>query len=287
MATAGGGKSPRWGMWFAVLMARRPIRVIPERTVDAWLSWEVLRSIPRALLWAPTPPAQAANAPQPWDFGVAGIDEPRKLFVVETKALIGYEDSPYLPKVSLRLPQLSVLATIAAANDPPVFYGLPLLDAAELPTPLLPESPPQRAILRLEPPFAEWLRMFTPFELMAHPEVAAAIADSARSSVSLLTSDLAGGDSLGDFLAKVKRCEIGRRYEVQDTGPIMRVVPSESRARSAAREAVKGSLSSHAIQDRLATITYEVSDMQPSASESLWKENHLARTIWTWAPVAG
>lgn len=273
-------------MWFAVLMPRRSIRVIPERTVDAWFSWEVLRSIPRALVWAPAPPAQATHAAQPWDFAVGDIDEPRKLFVVETKALIGYEDSPYLPKVSLRLPQLSVLAKIAAANDLPVFYGLPLLAPAEIATPLLPESPPQRAVLRLEPPFAEWLRMFTPFELMAHPAVAAAIADSTRSSVSVSTTELVGGDSLGAFLAKVKRCEVGRRYGEQDTRPIMRVVPSESDARSAARAAVKGSLSSHAIQERLATTTSEVSDMQRSSSESLWKENHLARTIWTWAPLA-
>lgn len=111
-------------------MPRRLIRVLPERTVDGWFSWQVLRAIRQALLWAPTPPAQAAHAAQPWDFVVAGFDGPHKLFVVETKALIGYEDWPHLPKVSLRLPQLSVLAGLAAANELPVFYGLPLLPAS-------------------------------------------------------------------------------------------------------------------------------------------------------------
>lgn len=200
--------------------------------------------------------------------------------------MIGYEDAPHLPKVSLRLPQLSMLAILAATNDFPVFYGLPLLPASELPTPLLPEFPPQRAILRLEPPFAEWLRMFTPFELMAQPAISAALADPMRSSVSVSTADFIGGESLDAFIAKVKRCEIGRRYEAPSTRRIMRVIPSESHARSAARDAVAQSHVSELIRTRLAA-AYEVSDMQSSTGEWDWKENHLARTTWTWVPVSG
>lgn len=139
--------------------------------------------------------------------------------------------------------------------------------------------------MRLEPPFAEWLRMFTPFELMAQPAIATALANPTRSSVSVSTTDFVGGESLDAFLGNVKRCEIGKRYEAPDTRRIMRVVPSESRARSAASEAVEGSLSSHAIRGRLAAAAYEVSDVHPSVSQSIWKENHLARTTWTWVPV--
>lgn len=276
--------APRSRVWFALVVARRSVRVIPERTVDAWFSWQVIRAIPQALLWAPTPPAQAAA--QPWDFVVGGFDEPHKLFVVETKALIGYEDAPLLPKVSLRLPQLLMLASLAAANDFPVFYGLPLLPASELPTPLLPEFPPERAILRLEPPFAEWLRMFTPFELMAQPAIATALADPTRSSVSVSTTEFIGGESLDAFLAKVKRCEIGRRYEGPGTRRILPVIPSELDARLAAGEAVAQSHVSELIRTRLAA-AYEMSDTQSSASEWGWKENHLARTTWTWVPVSG
>ena len=41
---------------------------------------------PRALIWAPTPPAQAPKGNQPWDFAVEG--SPAKLLVIENKSLI-------------------------------------------------------------------------------------------------------------------------------------------------------------------------------------------------------
>jgi hypothetical protein len=71
--------------------------LIPERTIDAWISQEIFHWVATALLWCPTTNAQRTPGlgrpagTAPWD-GAVDVGRPgcsRKLFMLENKGLAG------------------------------------------------------------------------------------------------------------------------------------------------------------------------------------------------------
>ena len=155
------------------------VRIIPERTIDAWTSSAVLDREPRALVWAPTPPAQARSGCQPWHFPIGAFDLPGKLLVLQNKALIARPDPHCFPKVSVDLAQLARLVDLEV-DGLPVFYGLPGLCDVDLPSSLSQEDLSARALLRLHPGFDRWQRLVRPLELLALTPVMKAIVANRR-----------------------------------------------------------------------------------------------------------
>lgn len=119
------------------------MRVLPERTTDAWTAWYLLHRFPSANLWAPT-----QNDPLNWDFGFYA--QPGKGFVLETKGVVA---KPH--RVRLQLKQLAWYADeVATARSTVVYYVLPIFP---WPLPSI-GSPPAVA-----PPIGD-MRRLMPFE---------------------------------------------------------------------------------------------------------------------------
>lgn len=270
---------------YAAFVAVREIRILPERTIDAWFAARVLAGMPRALLWAPSPPAQSLTGPQPWDFATTPSESELKVFVVETKALLGNEDSPYRPRIQLRVPQLCVLAAIASSSDIPIFYALPSLREESLPVPLYPELPPLRAALRISPPFGNWLGMFSPFMLLGTPRVRDAVIKR-RTTVTVNTPDLSSGMTLNSFLTQVRGCKIGKTYDTADSeGPMISYFPTDDEALNNVGNALEDSTDISGLKERLRSYAGEqTSDLHDR--DRAWKQNHLARTTWIWVPIS-
>ena len=124
------------------------MRVLPERTTDAWTAWYLLHRFPSANLWAPT-----QNDPLNWDFGFHV--QPGKGFVLETKGVLS---NPH--RVRLQLKQLAWYADeVATARCTAVYYVLPVFP---WPLPSI-GSPPAVAPLigdmRQLMPFEQWTFM--------------------------------------------------------------------------------------------------------------------------------
>lgn len=119
------------------------MRVLPERTTDAWTSWYLLRRFPLANLWAPT-----QNDVLKWDFGFqAG---PGKGFVLETKGVLS---NPR--RIRLQLKQLAWYAEeVVRRRYTAVYYVLP-----HFPWP----RPASGAQLAVAPPIGQ-MRRLMPFE---------------------------------------------------------------------------------------------------------------------------
>lgn len=267
-------------------MSRRSVRILPERTVDAWFAWKVIAEFPDVLLWAPSPPAQAAEATQPWDFAAGGLASVNKLFIVETKALIGYEESPYHPKVPIDLAQLCVLALLEHDNQIPIFYAIPGITEAALPVPLPLESPPERASLRMSPRFGSWLMMLRPGEVLAHPSVADALLDPGRTGASIATATISPRFQLETFIDAVKRCDIGKVLEPGMKGPLTPNRRSESESIYIVREALQSNREPSFIDETLHRFAPSLDRASDAKHGSVpWKRNHLSRTHWVWTPV--
>ena len=268
----------------------RIVRLIPERTVDSWFAASVIDAFPDVMLWAPTPPAQSAKGDQPWDFVVGDLGASHKLLIVETKALLGFEESPYKPRVTIDLEQLERLAALAAIDDVPAFYGLPALQSGELPVPLRRQDPLLNARMRLIPPLNEWMRMLRTSELLAIPRVHAAVLRH-QSTVSVSTSELSGHTTLSALINSVKACQVGRRFGPSDEGTrVFRQIPSDSAAQSMVHSALIGTHDPELIEEGLRSHLIEspsvisTEDSEGSTSPP-WKRNHLGRTLWLWVPI--
>jgi hypothetical protein len=135
--------------------------LIPERTIDAWMSSSITAVDPNAMVWAPTPPAQNQRAPnyQPWDVAVEAFGE-RKLLIFEDKCLLRTPAKGLL-NVPIELGQLWLLAQLEH-DGLPVFYGLPVLPRDSLPRVVPQELFTMRAGLRIVPPFSRWQRAPAP-----------------------------------------------------------------------------------------------------------------------------
>ena len=92
------------------------MRILPERTVDAWAAWYLLLRFPTANLWAPS-----QNDDFRWDFGFESL--PGKGFVLENKGVL---DRPRSVRLSLR--QLAwYVQEVALRLCTAVYYVLPTL----------------------------------------------------------------------------------------------------------------------------------------------------------------
>lgn len=81
------------------------IRVLPERTVDAWTAIDVVEHFPRALLWSPT-----QNDPKNWDLA-AGLGD-GKIIIFENKGVCLDLNAATAYFVSIDLDQLRAYATL-------------------------------------------------------------------------------------------------------------------------------------------------------------------------------
>jgi hypothetical protein len=203
------------------------VAVIPERTIDAWTSAEILSFDPFARVWAPTPRSQANR--EIWDYAVSAGRENEKLFVLENKGL--FQDNPSsATHVTIDLVQLARLATLAVANRLPAFYGLPAitdLDARSSP----PEGVVGRATLRTSPrTFGEWHRVGPAEDLVVQPRVWAAFGRRRR-SCRMHVSDFPPFDGFRRFLARTVTCDHGWNLSTKAYSP-----PPPSALTSAASE---------------------------------------------------
>lgn len=266
------------------------VRIIPERTVDAWTSSAIVRRAPGALIWAPTPPAQAAAGTQPWDFAIEAFGPPGKLLVLENKALIGQPTPNYVPKVRLEIDQLARLIDLEAVGLP-IFYGLPGLIEADLPRPMPPENFAARAMLRLRPRFDRWQRMVRPAELFGLRQVTQAIV-AHRRTTTLHTSALFHFPSLRQLLADALACQQGKNLPEDPEGrrrPILPPFKPDSIVKDAVRRlAGMGEASPSEVIRRLHEIYSQpdvrarIADLQ---AEPARVEVHLNRTIWLVLPL--
>lgn len=175
------------------------IRIIPERTIDAWTSSAILDREPRALVWAPTPPRRARNGHRPWHPPFGPVDHPGKLLAIQNKALIARMNSISFPKVSIDLGQLARLVDLETQGVP-IFYGLPCLWGVHLSDLLLNEDLRAHDLSSLRQRFVRWQRVVRPLEVLAMGPVLKAVAASRR-VMTLDTLALVDFSSLRAFLS--------------------------------------------------------------------------------------
>jgi hypothetical protein len=181
---------------------------VPERTIDAWTSSVITSRESRALLWAPTPPAQAPGGGQPWD--IAAELTPAKLLVIENKSLINSSTVGIATRIQIDMQQLLRFLSLGVLDGLPVFYGLPGPQPHNLPFPVPPEIFVQREAWRLNPPFQTWERMVRPTELLMFAPVLAAF-QATQSTATINTAFFHPFRSLLDLLEAVLACTEGAR----------------------------------------------------------------------------
>jgi hypothetical protein len=266
------------------------VRIIPERTIDAWTSSAVLGREPRALVWAPTHPAQAGAGSQPWHFPIASFDPPGKLLVLQNKALIAQATPHCFPKVSVELAQLARLVDLEV-DGLPIFYGLPGLCDVDIPSPLPQDDLGAHALLRLRPHFDRWQRLVRPLELFALRPVMKAVAANRRMT-SLHTLALVGFPPLRAFLSDTQAGPWGRNLPTDSDSRAAWLLPPfkpDPIVREAVRRAARmGQASASVLKRRLLDI-YALPDVRARLAdlhtEPARVDMHLNRTIWLVLPA--
>jgi hypothetical protein len=260
--------------------------LIPERTIDAWTSSAITARQPRALIWAPTPPAQAPTGNQPWDFAVG---TPHKLLVIENKALVDTGAQAVATRVQLGMDQLDRLFALEVLNGLPVFYGLPGLLAKQLPRPIPPEPFVERAGWRLSPPFADWQRMVRPTELLSIPQVFAAWAPR-HGSVTIDNALVTPFRTLSTLLDDALGCKEGVRLPNDPRSAWSLGSPPGDRLLGRAidtllREGISPSADlSGRLREVLARPDFAEATEQQAAEQSV--NLHLGRAMWFALPTA-
>lgn len=270
------------------------VRLIPERTIDAWTSIAVNDEDPDALIWAPTPNAQARN--QPWDLAVEGFGPPKKVVAYENKALEGsrLQNNTWRSSVLIRWDQLLALVEFHYLRDLPVYYGLPGLQAHVVQA-LPPENFAERGELRFKPQaFADWQRVLTPGEVLAVlPRRArislaknlktaiAAEADMVKGAGSIPTNAIAGYPSLAEHLDMARQCHVGRRVDPPDSGPFFGTAMTDKDRVASLGPIVAGILErSQLVAEEVgAEISRSLDSLRPP-SRSPRVGRHLMRTVW-------
>lgn len=183
--------------------------LIPERTIDGWVSIVLAGIDPLAQIWAPTPRGQARS--EPWDYAVEGFGSPAKLIVLESKAL--KDDAATrarIPHISLDLDQLVLLAHLEQRIGLPAYYVLPALTTADLGLGAV-RGPLLWARQRLFPrQVGTWIRVPSATSLAFTPRVWQAIyKGQASHTLRADFVDQADWPDLIEFIARVRRCEAG------------------------------------------------------------------------------
>jgi hypothetical protein len=266
------------------------VRIIPERTIDAWTSSAILAREPHALVWAPTPPAPAAQGTQPWHFPIGAFDPPSKLLVLENKALIGRLGAHHLPKVCLELDQLARLIDLEV-DGLPILYGLPGLCDMDLPSLIPREELGGRAALRFRPHFDRWQRLVRPLELLALRPVMKAMAAN-RHRMTLNTLALVGFPPLRAFLSDTQQGSWGRNLltDPQDRAdPLLPPFKPDPIVNYAVRRAACMGHECPAILKRRLIDIYAQPDVRARIEdrngEPVRVDAHLSRTIWMVLPT--
>ncbi len=208
--------------------------IIPERTMDQWISIVVAGVDPCARIWAPTPRAQAGA--EPWDHAIDGSGSQSKLIVLESKGL--QDDSAVHarnPHVVINIQQLLLLVYLQLWEGLPAYYALPGLRVADFAAGQ--GAPMWHAKMRLAPRQAgEWIRVPSALEVALDRDVLPAIRKQ-QASRRLLSSIVASRSwpDLVEFLARVRRCESGRLVsEAAPFGPLRTPVLASGAAMRAA-----------------------------------------------------
>lgn len=266
------------------------VRIIPERTIDAWTCSAILDREPRALVWAPTPQPQGRARRQPWHFPIASFDPPGKLLVLQNKALIARSNPHCFPKVSVDLAQLARLVDLEVAGLP-VFYGLPGLWGEDLLSPFVQEDLSVPALLKLRPSFDRWQRLVRPLELCSlRPVMKAIVGD--RRGVTLNTLSLVGFPPLRAFLSDTREGPWGRDLPT-DPDDRTRSFLSELRPDCVVRDAVRraasmGQAGPTVLRQRLLDFYDQPKGRAETAdprAEPISVDVQLSRTIWLLLPT--
>jgi hypothetical protein len=255
--------------------------LIPERTIDAWISIVVAGLDPTARIWAPTPRAQAGS--EPWDHAVAGNGTKGKLVVLESKAL--KDDSALVarnPHVDIDLRQLMRLVYLEQKAKLPAYYALPSLTTGDLSkTPM--DNPLHWAATRSSPRYVgEWIRVPSASELATHPKVWASI-QKGRKWRRLPSTEVGSQPwpDLVEFLAKARRCEVGRL--VSDTHPFDPIDPmllTDQGQQRAVEIATAGVVASGGSHGALVEASAEWSAIHDVPRDESRRSTPLDRTIW-------
>jgi hypothetical protein len=265
------------------------VRIIPERTIDAWTSSAILVREPRALIWAPTSPGQPTAGSQPWHFAIAAFDPPGKLLVLANKALLGRAAPHHFPKVSVELGQLARLVDLELEGLP-ILYGLPCLYDGEVSGPEPHEGLSAHALLRLKTQFDRWLRIVRPLELLAVRPVMKAVAAS-RHRMTLSTLSLVGFPPLRELLSSIGTAPWGKYLPGNPesrTWPLLPLLRPDAVVKDAVRQAASMGEATASEMDRRLNTIFEQTRVRPRRDES-WApprvDMHLARTIWIVLPA--
>jgi hypothetical protein len=266
------------------------VRIIPERTIDAWTSSAILDREPRALVWAPTPPGHVVAGSQPWHFPIGAFDPPGKLLVLTNKALIGRVAPCHFPKISVELDQLARLVDLEL-DGLPILYGLPCLYDRDVPDPLPHQDFGAHALLRLRPHFDRWQRIVRPLELFSlRPVLKAVVAN--RRTMTLNTLSLVGFPSLRALLSNTGGAPWGKNLPADPNSrgkPLLPPFKPDSIVKHAVRlAACMGQATPSEMERRLRQI-YSQPDIQARMAdrqpESAHVDVHLNRTIWLMLPA--
>jgi hypothetical protein len=268
-------------------------RLIPERTIDAWTSVAINEVDPDALIWAPTPNAQASN--QPWDLAVQAFGSPTKLLAFENKALeTRLLQTGWRPSVLIRWDQLLALLELHYLRALPVFYGLPGLKEPAVQT-LPPDDFAARAEARYKPlPFAEWQRVLTPGDVLAvlpararrslvkNIQAAITAGDPVVKGGGRIPTDLLDGfPTLAEHLDAARDCLTGRLINPTDTGPVLGATMTDADRVSSlgpivARLALGRELVGEAVAGAISQAAGSV--LPPDRRRRVGR--HLMRTVW-------
>lgn len=177
-------------------------RSLPERTVDAWVSIALCAAFPHSLIWAPTQNMVEAN----WDFGVSLGDG--KLLILEDKGATPVTRQRKKPldthRIDVDIDQLSWYCDdVESVTGIPVYYVLPRPPWIGRWTGS--SAVPDQAVCRtgsVDGPFPEWVLVIRCDDLRGKM--------TGRRGIFTDTLPLAGSLSLADFIARAKRCEIGK-----------------------------------------------------------------------------
>jgi hypothetical protein len=269
-------------------------RLIPERTIDGWMTSALVAADAAASVWLPTPRRQANG--QPWDMEVGAFDPPAKLLVYENKALAAG------PAVFISLDQLLAYLDLWRHHHY-FFYALPALSHVEVEKASA-GGPSWEARLRREPtPFGVWMRVLTPLDVLwvlsqtARSSLRRRIDDAIRTGAEktggtgrIPTDYLTAYPSLNDHLRGAVECKHGRLIASGDTGAVVgSVLPKRQRVQTvgafaAALLAERPSEppSDASFRERLGPLDAMADDRSVGSESALRGEiaSHLGTTTW-------
>ncbi|MFN8630254.1 MAG: hypothetical protein U0838_08010 [Chloroflexota bacterium] len=204
--------------------------VIPERTIDYWLSVEIIQHISSALIWGPGQPQQRVGRSvsdllngRPYDLA-ASVPH---VFALEAKALYGPGRGSRWG-VWLDEDQHWAMLVLEAYHKELAWYALPAPDLGLVTRRMstfagINQIPDVARLRALDDRFGRWMRVIRPSVLTPllgfsptypsisiPPTAVRGVAGKKSRGKWLDFADYAAlGDELGDFLDEVKACRVG------------------------------------------------------------------------------